>query len=171
VSWKNVRPVCSDDVINYILYYKNTVDELYQKIFETDSTFYLYDGTDPIAGCYAIQSQDSSGNLSAMSQDFCIDICPVFELPNIFSPNKDGANDFYKAIKVRQVKQIDLTILDRWGNPLYRTSDPYFEWDGINAISRKPVSEGTLFYVCTVYEPRVNGLTRRVLKGTVQLVR
>lgn len=171
VEWKNVRPLCSDDVIEYVLYYKSTIDEPYQKVFETDSTFYVYDGTSLISGCYAIQARDSAGNLSAMSQDFCIDNCPEFELPNVFTPNGDGVNDFYKAVKVRQVKEIDLAIVDRWGNLVYKTKDPYFQWDGISTQNKQALSEGTFFYVCNVYEPRVKGTVKRVLKGTVQLIR
>ena len=171
VRWKNVRSLCSDDVINYVLYYKNTVDDSYQKVFETDTTYYIYDGLSLISGCYAIQAEDSAGNRSAMSPDFCIDNCPEFELPNIFSPNKDGANDFFKAVKVRQIKEIDLAIVDRWGNLLYKTKDPYFQWDGASIQSKESVSDGTLFYVCTVYEPRVKGIVKRILKGTIQVVR
>lgn len=171
VRWKNIRPLCSDDVVNYYLYYKNTLDEPYQKVFETDSTFYLYDGLDLFSGCYAIQSVDSSGNLSQLSQDFCIDNCPEFELPNIFSPNGDGSNDFFKAIKVRQVKEINLIIVDRWGNLMYKSRDPLFQWDGANMNNKQQVSEGTFFYVCEVFEPRLTGITKRILKGSVQVVR
>lgn len=171
VSWKNVRPLCSDDVINYILYYKNTSAENYQKIYEGDTTYFVNDGLSQIAGCYAIKSVDSSGNTSALSPDFCIDNCPEFELPNIFSPNKDGANDFFKAIKVRQVKEIDLKIVDRWGNLMYTTHDPYFQWDGNNMQTDQAVSEGTFFYVCTVFEPRIKGIIKRSIHGYIQVVR
>lgn len=171
VSWKNVRSLCSDDVLYYILYYKPTIDGTYQRVFETDSTYYPYDGLGSISGCYAIQAKDSVGNLSVLSPDFCIDNCPEFELPNIFSPNKDGINDFYKAIRVRQVKEIDLAIVDRWGNLVYKTKDPYFQWDGVSLLSKESISEGTFFYVCTVYESRVKGIVKRVLKGNIQVVR
>lgn len=171
VRWKNVRALCSDDVVSYILYYKSTVNDAYQSVFETDTTYYIYDATSLISGCYAIQARDSSGNLSAMSPDFCVDNCPEFELPNVFSPNGDEVNDMYKAIKVRHIKEISLAIVDRWGNLVYTTSDPYFQWNGVNSQTKQEVSEGTFFYVCTVYEPRVNGVIKRVLKGTIQVVR
>lgn len=171
VKWNNVRPLCSDDVIRYLLFYKATVDEPYQKIFESDTTSFFYDGESPLFGCYAIQSKDSAGNLSALSPDFCADNCPEFELPNIFSPNKDGINDEFKAIKVQRIKEIELNIVDRWGVQVYTTRDPYFQWNGISIQSKQMVSEGTFFYVCTVYEPRVKGITKRVLKGYLQVVR
>lgn len=171
VNWKNVRAFCSDDVISYLLFYKNTVSDTYQKVLETDTTFYVYDGLTSISGCYAIQAVDSAGNVSKLSPDFCIENCPEFELPNIFSPNKDGSNDYFKAVKVRQIKEIDLVIMDRWGNTVYSTKDPYFQWDGTNVQSKQMVSDGTFLYVCTVYEPRIKGTVKRILKGTVQVVR
>lgn len=172
VSWTNVVQLCSDDVTSYLLFYKPTVDAEYQLVDELDSNTdsYTYDGLSLISGCYAIQARDSNGNYSQRSPDFCLDNCPVFELPNIFSPNGDNANDVFKAIKVRQIKEIDLHVFDRWGNLVYETKDPYFQWNGISRQSKQLVSEGTFFYTCDVYEPRLTGVRKRSLRGYVQVV-
>ncbi len=173
VNWNDVRNSCSDDVLKYVLFYKPTLNDAYALVdtFSNDTTSFSLDNLDFIAGCYAVQAVDSSGNASPMSVDFCIDNCPEFELPNIFSPNNDKANDVYKAIKVRQIKEIDLTVFDRWGNLVYKTKDPYFQWDGVSQQSKMLVSDGTFFYFCTVYEPRLTGLRKRELKGYLQVVR
>ncbi len=174
VSWTNVKANCSDDVIKYYLFYKATVDEPYQQISTlapATSTTFVYDGLELISGCYAIQSVDSSNNVSPLSPDFCIDNCPEFELPNIVTLNGDGVNDFFKAIKVRQIKEIDLIIFDRWGNLVYKTKDPYFKWDGTSLQSKQQVSEGTFFYICDVFEPRLKGTVKRTLKGYMQVVK
>lgn len=174
VSWTNVKTTCSDDVIKYYLFYKPTVDEPYQQISTlapATSTNFVYDGLELISGCYAIQSVDSSNNVSPLSPDFCIDNCPEFELPNIVTLNGDGVNDFFKAIKVRQIKEIDLVIFDRWGTLVYETKDPYFKWDGTSLQSKQQVSEGTFFYICDVFEPRLKGTIKRTLKGYMQVVK
>jgi gliding motility-associated-like protein len=106
-----------------------------------------------------------------MSADFCLDNCPIFELPNIFTPNDDNINDDYRAVRVRQIPLIDLVIYDRWGNLVYRTKDPYFRWDGVSAQTKLPVSEGTFYYVCYVYEPRLQGTVKRTLKGYLEVAR
>jgi hypothetical protein len=54
---------------------------------------------------------------------------------------------------------------------VYRTKDPYFEWNGLSLATKKPVSEGTFFYFCEVFEPRLSGIRKRELKGFVQVVR
>jgi gliding motility-associated-like protein len=174
VTWNDVRTLsCGDDVIKYILYYKPTINDTYQPIVNGLLTSYIYDGVSDslISGCYAIQAMDSSNNLSPLSPDFCIDNCPIFELPNVFTPNADGTNDFFKAIRVRQIKEINMTVIDRWGTPVYNTTDPYFKWDGVSIASNKPVSEGTFFYICDVFEPRLTGTIKRTLKGFVQVIR
>ncbi len=179
LSWTNTK-ICpgGNDVIKYILYYKPTVDDEY-KVLDTvkgiDKTVYNIDyasnNQEFISGCYAISAMDSSKNVSTRSQDYCIDICPLFELPNIVTVNGDGVNDFYKAIKVRQIKEINLLIFDRWGNLVYETKDPYFKWDCKSKQSGQTVSDGTFFYVCDVYEQRVTGKKTRKLKGFMQVVK
>lgn len=174
IEWNNVALSCSDDVIKYVLFKKETVDAEYLKVdtlYGSKTTSYTFDGLNLISSCFAVQSIDSSGNASALSADFCVDNCPEFELPNIITINNDGVNDFFKAIKVRQIKEIDLYIYDRWGNLVYKTKDPYFKWDGKSIISKQIVSDGTFFYLCDVYEPRVTGIKKRSLKGYMQVVR
>lgn len=173
VRWNDVSKICrrSDDVEKYVLYFKSTIGESYAEVTSGMSFSYVYDGLEWIQGCYAIQAVDSNGNASQLSPDFCIDNCPEFELPNIFTPNGDGANDVYKAVKVRQIMEINLQIVDRWGNTVFRTTDPYFTWNGTSDITDVVVAEGTLFYICDVYEPRLQGVTKRTLKGYVHVAR
>ena len=175
VSWSDIRNIPgSDDVYKYVLYYKPVVDGVYSEIatvLSTEPTIFNRDDVNAFSGCYAVQAMDGRNNIGTLSPDFCIDNCPEFELPNIFSPNGDGNNDFFKAIKVRQIKEINLSVLDRWGHVLYTTKDPYFQWNGVSAVSKAQVSESTFFYVCDVFESRLKGVIKRTLKGTVQVVR
>ncbi len=174
VNWNGIENIKgSDDVSDYSLYFKPTINDVYSKIAvikKNEPLVYVFDGTE-ISGCYAIESKDINGNKSALSPDFCVDNCPIFELPNVFTPNGDGVNDFFKAIRVRQIKSIDLYLYDRWGNLVFKTKDPYFNWDGLSIISKQPVSEGAFFYVCDVFEPRLKGIVKRSLKGGVEVVR
>lgn len=175
VTWNDVsNQYRSDDVSQYVLFYKPTINDTYKEIYRVDQgddRIYVRDDPDSYSGCYAIKAIDIHNNSSALGPDFCIDNCPEFELPNIFSPNKDGANDFFQAIKVKQIQSIDLAVVDRWGHVVYKTSDPYFKWDGISQATKVAVSEGTFFYVCDVYEARLVGPVKRTITGTVQVVR
>ena len=101
----------------------------------------------------------------------CVDNCPEYELPNVITVNGDGVNDFFKAIKNKFIKDIDLKVYNRWGTLVYETTDPAFLWDGKVIQSKLLATEGTYFYVCQVNEIRVtgNGTVSRDLKGFLQI--
>ncbi|MCB0396013.1 MAG: PKD domain-containing protein [Flavobacteriales bacterium] len=49
-------------------------------------------------------------------------------VPNVFSPNGDGVNDFFK-IEYEGFCEVEMFIFDRWGNEIFQTSS--FEgWNG-----------------------------------------
>ncbi|MBS1651395.1 MAG: gliding motility-associated C-terminal domain-containing protein [Bacteroidetes bacterium] len=176
VNWNNVSLICSNakDVLKYTLYVKSTLTGQYifvDTIFGASNTSYHFDYLPLVGGCYAVSAIDSSGNVSPLSTDVCIDNCPEFDLPNIVTMNGDGANDFFMPIRSRQIKEINLMVYDRWGNLVYTTNDPHFKWDGVSQISKLPVSEGTCFYVCEVFEPRVDGIKKRIIKSWLQIMR
>jgi gliding motility-associated-like protein len=173
LKWNNVNLSCANDVIKYCLYKKETEESDYvliDTLYGPASVAYNFDNLPEVAGCFAIAAIDSSGNLGNKSAEVCIDNCPEFELPNIVTINDDGVNDFFKAIRVRHIKEIDLYVYDRWGTLIYTTKDPYFKWDGTSKVSKQRVSDGTLFYLCDVYELRVKGVKKRSLKGFVQII-
>lgn len=172
LQWNNPNHYCTDDVIKYFLYYKATEDDqltLLDSINNVNDTVYIRDGLESIAGCFAVTAIDSSRNESPMPESICVDNCPEFELPNVVTFNDDGVNDFFKAIKVKHIKDIDLYIFNRWGQVVYHTTDPYFNWDGKVIQTKMLCSEGTYFYTCEVNEKRVKPRKPRLLKGFVQV--
>lgn len=174
VRWTNPNNSCANDVVSYKLYTKPTEADDYTLLANfsiATNTIYTIDGLEFVAACYAVTATDSSGNESAKSLQVCVENCPEFELPNIVTVNGDGANDLYKAIKVRQIKEIDLQIYNRWGSLVYETRDPFFKWDATNKQTGQGLSEGTYFYTCIVYFPTTKGIQERKLKGFLQIVR
>ncbi len=172
LKWNNPNHTCSDDVVKYNLYFKPTENDdltLFDSIKNLSDTTFIFDGLTSIAGCYLVTSVDSSGNESALAESKCVDNCPEFDLPNIITANGDGVNDFFKAIRVKYIKDIDLKVYDRWGVLTYETTDPYFNWDGKVLQTKILCSEGTYFYICKVNEIRVAGIKSRYLKGYVQV--
>ena len=56
--------------------------------------------------------------------------CTAF-LANAFTPNDDGLNDTYGVDNPFALPDfIELEILDRWGNRMFLTTDPFIRWDG-----------------------------------------
>ena len=172
LTWNNPNNTCSDDVVKYHIYFAETEDEALQLIDSVKTlsdTILAFDNLTSIAGCYAITAVDSFANESSQSAKVCVDNCPEYELPNVITINGDGANDFFKAIKNKFIKDIDLKVYNRWGTLVYETTDPAFLWDGKVIQSKLQATEGTYFYVCQVNEIRVKGIVPRDLKGFLQI--
>ncbi len=178
--WNNPNHSCSDDVLKYYIYFKPTEDgdlTLIDSVKILSDTIYAFDKPNSIAGCYVVTAIDSSNNESLKGEAVCVDNCPEFDLPNIITVNDDGINDFFKAIRVKYIKDIDLNVYNRWGLLVYKTTDPYFKWDGkviaggIPSFNDGTVSEGTYFYICQVNEIRVAGIKSRYLKGFLQILK
>ena len=177
LSWTNPNNSCADDVTRYRIFYSPTVGgtfiEIGTKNDPTDTTFdHNFFGS--IAGCYYITALDSIqyNNESVPSNIVCVDNCPIYFLPNVFSPDGDGINDFFTPIlPYKFVDSIEFVIYNRWGKEVYRTSDPDLGWDGNDQETGLPVSEGVYFYVCRVYSIRLDGLDETNLKGSISIFR
>ncbi|MGV3586226.1 MAG: gliding motility-associated C-terminal domain-containing protein [Adhaeribacter sp.] len=63
---------------------------------------------------------------------------PKLEVPTIFTPNKDGRNDYF-VIRNSGVNT-KLKIYNRWGHLVYQSNNYQNDWDGRN------VTQGTYFY-------------------------
>lgn len=90
---------------------------------------------------------------------------PYEFIPNLFTPNGDGINDFWVVPGIEAYPQSSLTIYNRWGDLIFEMSPYNNEWSGqTNAgiAGGKQVVDGTYFYVLKTEggEP---------LKGTVEI--
>ncbi len=177
LNWTNPNDVCeeTDDVERYNIYYSNLEGEeldLIGSVSFADVTEYIDSPEFGVAGCYAVTAIDSVGNESDLSNIVCVDNCPLYELPNVFTPNSDRANDFFIPIAQRFIESVDMQIFNRWGGLVHTNSLPQLNWDGTN-LKGKDLEEGVYFYVCKVYEKRVNGivLSDEILSGFIELRR
>jgi gliding motility-associated-like protein len=69
-----------------------------------------------------------------------------FEFPNVFTPNSDGINDLFEIENVPE--NTEITILNRWGNVVFSTSNYQNNWDGKNALGNELV-DGVYTYKFT----------------------
>ncbi|MBL7808350.1 MAG: gliding motility-associated C-terminal domain-containing protein [Saprospiraceae bacterium] len=178
LSWTNPNTSCdgTDDAVAYKIWYTALEGEPLSLLTDqegvTNVTF-THSLPDQLAGCYAVSAIDSVGNESLRSNLVCVDNCPNYELPNAFTPNGDGANDLYTPFPGwRFIAYIDLQIFNRWGNLVFQTSQPEINWTGVNEQG-KELAEGTYFYICKVFERRVEGVVLRpdLLQGYIELIR
>lgn len=177
LSWTNPNNICTDDVVKYYIYYSPTQGgafTLLDSILTPDDTTYVHTNLESLAGCYAITAIDSFQNESERSNTVCVDNCSDYELPNVFTPNNDGANDLYTPnLPIRFIDRVDMKIFNRWGALVFETNDPMLNWDGTSSVTGSELEEGVYYYVCFVYEVTVTGVQKveEPLKGYIHLIR
>lgn len=172
LSWSNPNLDCANDVIGYRIYYTSELDgdmALIDSVFPDDDTLYFHHPENTMAGCYAITSLDSMRNESPKSSIVCVDECINYELPNVFSPNDDGHNDYLRPFPYNIVERVEFKAFNRWGKLIFETSDPDINWDGKHMRTKKVVPSGVYYYVCDVYERRLSGIEPRYLVGFIHI--
>ncbi len=174
--WTEPDPDCAADVEKYRIYYATSSAAALTLIDSVNrpDTVFIHTGLSTILGCYAISAVDMAGNESPKTQSVCItsDPCLAFQLPNIFTPNNDGINDYFKAKKLSPgIEKIDLQILNRYGKIIWKTTDPNFQWDGKVMGTNQPAPDGAYFYVCDVYSTTSSGTVKTTIRGSVTILR
>ena len=98
------------------------------------------------AGTYWVQAYFADYNITTtdtiniMYKD-CED---TLVIPNIFTPNGDGVNDYF-VIKNAKDWNINLQVFNRWGNDVYKADNYQNNWDGKN--KGNPLADGVYFYI------------------------
>jgi gliding motility-associated-like protein len=96
-------------------------------------------------------------------------IVKVFDdlfVPNAFTPNGDGLNDYFRVLPMAGYTLNRLSIYNRWGTMIFNTTDPTIGWDG--NIKNKLQAPGTYIYYLDWKTPEGRSLVK---KGTLQLIR
>ena len=171
LEWQPQNNECAKDVMKTKLFFTSATNGIAELIAEypgnMQQTFtHVLDYS--LAGCYSIVAIDSFMNESPVAK-VCTDNCPEYILPNTFSPNGDQVNDLLVPIKFSFVKEIDIHIFNRWGKEIFHTMDPNIGWNGLDSSSNNKLSDGVYYYVCKIYEIRLNGIQERTIKGTIHL--
>jgi gliding motility-associated-like protein len=55
---------------------------------------------------------------------------PLFDMPNVFTPNGDGLNERFVPLLYYYVKSSELKIYNRWGKEVFQTNDLLSGWNG-----------------------------------------
>ncbi len=175
--WNNPNNDCADDVMSYNIYYtpvEGDSMELISTINTQFDTAFFHNNNGSVAGCYAVTATDSIiyNNESIFSNIVCFDNCPIYFLPNVFSPNDDGRNEYFTPLKpYKYIKDINLNIYNRWGQIVFHTTDPVINWDGIHIESGEAVPGGVYYYEGVVNTIRLSGIEATKISGFFHLFR
>lgn len=83
------------------------------------------------------------------------------EFPNVFTPNGDGDNEFYKFNACENVKSVNVRIISSVDNStVFTSTEKDFQWNGIVTRTGEPAPKG--LYACSVTYEDLGGKTKTV---------
>lgn len=86
-----------------------------------------------------------------------LDIVPEIRyfLPNAFSPNQDATNEEFRAAGLFEgITNYEMTIWNRWGEMVFKTSEPMRGWNGLRMNTGDALPAGVYVYLVTFKGPR-----------------
>jgi hypothetical protein len=118
--------------------------------------------------CYRLQAVESGNpsgvNATSESNIACAVQQSLAYIPNAFIVG--GANPLFQPVlSFVDVREYDLVIINRWGQEIWRTSDPYQPWDGTVGGDLVPI--GVYGYYCAFSDGEGRRFEKR---GTVTML-
>ncbi|MBI2967360.1 MAG: choice-of-anchor L domain-containing protein [Bacteroidetes bacterium] len=110
---------------------------------DTDSNLYVYPRVTTLYKVYA--SDQCSTPKKSDSVLVVVDCEYAFQIPNAFTPNGDGLNDFYLPV-LKGVKEYKMYIVDRWGDLIFYSDNFKQGWDGKVNKGKKEAQQDVYVY-------------------------
>jgi len=86
-------------------------------------------------------------------------------VPNVFTPDDDGVNDFFFPLVSGVVQSLSMRIFNRWGKEVFYSTDLNLKWDG--KIGGTKATDSVYYYILEYVDDK--GTTKN-LTGTVTLL-
>lgn len=85
--------------------------------------------------------------------------------PSSFTPNNDGLNDLFKPLLSCAIASYELSIYNRWGQLVFKTTDKLKGWNG--SFNNKKQATEAFVWICRY---RFVGKTEKLIKGNLILI-
>ena len=191
IEWNIKDDPCSSDSKFYNIYFSEGMNKEFSLIGSVNNNFFLHKNLTNFKGSYYVTSLDRSGNESVPSDTITRDNCPKYILPNVFTPNNDGKNDYFTPFYndgsisdfdylncPRFVRSVKISIVNRSGKEIFSHDSEensvdgiYINWDGKNN-NGKEVPADKYYYVANVkFDVLDENQSEKEIKGWVQILR
>jgi gliding motility-associated-like protein len=131
--------------------YLDNPNSLNPLVTPLETTTYKLTATDPLTGCF---SQD----------EVVVTVNNVLKIPDSFTPNDDGVNDFWNINGLAGNITADITVFNRNGEIIFKSLGYNQPWDGKSKGKNLPI--GTYYYIIN---PKFQNLP--IYKGSVFIFR
>ncbi len=132
----------------------------------TQSDSIVVEWTTPDIGTlsvYEISDMGCMGEVRTVEVEIQMDTNVKLDIPNTFTPNGDGLNDYFTISYNIIPENYLLTIYNRWGELVFETHNINKSWDGKH--KGRKCNDGTYFYIINY---SANGKTH-TKKGFISL--
>ena len=110
---------------------------------------------------------DSWGCEHAVSKSIKIYSSCILYVPNAFTPDNDGKNDFFRILNAVKADKFEMKIFNRWGQLLFSEKDWRKGWDG--KYKGMQQGSGTYVWMIRYTDLRTGRMVQQ--KGTFNLIR
>ena len=88
---------------------------------------------------------DSFGCSKTVQKPIKIYSSCIVKVPNAFTPNNDGTNDYLYPLNAVKAEQLEFSVYHRWGQLVFKTNNWKQGWDG--TIKGSPQQTGTYVWI------------------------
>lgn len=134
-SWYVIEPMDTSIFVDTTLYGSFNTFE-----FPEIGDYSIYQYVENEFGC--VDSADNRVNINTGYRIY---------IPNSFSPNNDGINDFFRPYG-EGIASYEIKVWNRWGQQVYSSFDIENGWDGKAFLSDKFVIPGVYLYRMEIYD-------------------
>ena len=141
-------------------------------LYATGATSYNWEGesSDTIikqpstTTTYFVTGYDANGCSNSSEATVVVEYCSDLYIPNAFSPNGDGQNDYFRLHG--DIREMELMIFNRWGEKVFESNDQSNYWDG--TFNGHSLSSGVFVYVARLdlYQDEIT-----TKKGNITLIK
>ena len=111
----------------------------------------------------ALAVQTNAGCSDSLARN--INVTDILEVPNVFTPNMDGYNDYFK-VRTNGVNNYEFSVYSKSGVLVYKSEAGIISWDG-RSLSGIEMQPGLYYYVIQ----QVDGEPKLERKGFIQLIK
>lgn len=125
---------------------------------------------------YIVAVISNNDGCTCLQEINIIGVKPILKLPNVFTPDGDGVNDFFDLLFVAEgtdlvvdrgnIEVVQFHVFNRWGNTVYQNENPTLGWDGMQNDKAAP-SDVYVYFIEIKYPDG----TSEIAKGDITLVR
>jgi hypothetical protein len=121
--------------------------------------------------CYYVEAHELINNYgiqeTCLSNVVCLTYQPIIYIPNSVFP--DGINNVFKPVATNiDPTHFKMTIMNRWSNIVFETTDYNQGWDGRYQVNHELVPNDMYLYIIEFYDAAGNQLMKR---GDVYVIR